>query len=87
MNNQEIIDKVPEGSFKSVLIQSNAITWGPTDYRSLADIKRIVELEALVFQSYIEGYSDALDGESKLADAWKSSSTIDDLRELKEPNP
>ena len=55
--------------------------------QSIADIKRIVELEALVFQSYIEGYSDALDGESKLADAWKSSSTIDDLRELKEPKP
>jgi hypothetical protein len=45
MNNQEILSKVPEGNFKSVLTQHHAITWGPTDYRSLADIKRIVELE------------------------------------------
>jgi hypothetical protein len=45
MKDQEILSKVPEGNFKSVLIQHHAITWGPTDYRSLADIKRIVELE------------------------------------------
>ena len=45
MNNQKILNKVPEGNFKSVLIQPNCISWGPTEYRSLADIKRIVELE------------------------------------------
>jgi hypothetical protein len=45
MNDQEIIDNAPNGNFKSVLIQANATTWMPTDYRSLADIKRIVELD------------------------------------------
>jgi hypothetical protein len=45
MDNQSILDNAPEGNFKSVLIQTNAITWGPTDYRSLADVKRILELE------------------------------------------
>jgi hypothetical protein len=49
MNDHEIIDKVPNGNFKSVLIQVNAITWGPTDYRSIADVKRIVELEDIMF--------------------------------------
>jgi hypothetical protein len=44
MKDQEILSKVPEGNFKSVLTQHHAITWGPTDYRSLADIKELVEL-------------------------------------------
>ncbi|MFT6988167.1 MAG: hypothetical protein ACJASL_000127 [Paraglaciecola sp.] len=45
---------------------------------------RFAELDALVFQSYIEGYSDSLDGDSKLAESWKNSATIGDLKAIKD---
>ena len=43
MNEQEILDKAPEGNYKSVIVNVNAITWGPEEYRSLSDIRTIVE--------------------------------------------
>jgi hypothetical protein len=81
MNNQEIIDKVPEGNFKSVLIQPNLIAWGPTDYRSLADIKRIVELEKAL---------DKLIDRAQQVDSWESfpDTWLNEAYEvLKEPKP
>ncbi len=90
MNNQEIIDNATNGNFKSVLIQANATTWMPTDYRSLADIKRIAELE----KGYEELRIAALNavckiggGQAKadLRDAYDKATET--LEALKEPKP
>jgi hypothetical protein len=84
MKDQEILSKVPEGNFKSVLIQHHAITWGPTDYRSLADIKRIVELEELVKEAFEEGYYEGVHFPSPLNCKWDESWAKRDLAILKE---
>lgn len=46
MNNKEILDNAPVGNYKSVkMVSGMPAVWVPDDYRSLADIKRIAELE------------------------------------------
>ena len=50
MNEQEILDNAPKGNYKSVIVNVNAITWGPDEYRSLSDIKTIVEQQKRIEQ-------------------------------------
>ena len=45
MNDQEIIDKCPVNSKSVGCFDDEPVIWTPDNYRSIADIKRIVELE------------------------------------------
>lgn len=49
MNNKEILANAPVGNYKSVkMVSGMPAVWVPGDYRSLADIGRILELEEFI---------------------------------------
>jgi hypothetical protein len=83
MNNQEIIDNSPEGATHINAIGTTLFRDKEDGIRSLADIKRIVELETqqarsemLIFELYEQVYdNEYLDEQVKLYDELKNKSS------------